>query len=241
MKILLATLRRILILVMTLVLVGCGNDTSPSTTSTTTTSVATTTTSVATTTIPTSFTLSGTMTDATTSQPVTTASEVEILDGSRAGQKFPGTNGAYSITGLTAGTFTARFRAVDYQSADRQVTIGNANVMLNVPLQRNPLVARFTWAPDPCQLTNNGSGGVTTNCLVNGSSSSGFFMITGYAWSYPSSSGTGQAHNLTLSCGNDPGSQRASVPVTLTVTDSSGASVSTTQTVPALKTGVCGF
>ena len=189
MKIRLATLRRILIPVMALGLVGCDNETDPSTTTTsTTTSVATTTSTVATTTtVPTSFTLSGTITDATSSQPVTTASEVEILDGSRVGQKFPGTNGAYSITGLTAGTFTARFRAVDYQSTDRLVTIGSANITLNVPLLRLPLIARFTWAPDPCQMTNTGSGGVATNCLVNGSSSSGFTTIVGYAWSYPSS------------------------------------------------------
>lgn len=238
MKILWATLQPIVILAIAVVLAGCGNDNGPSNTTTTTTTsttpVATTTSTVATTTtVPTSFTVTGTISDATDNQPVGTAAEIEFLTGPRAGQKVAAVNSVYTITGLSAGSFTMRVRAIGYNSSDRTVDVTNANVSLNVSLARS---LSFGTTPDPCTITM----GTITNCTLNGPPQTGRATITSWTWSSSFFNGSGQFYNVPqFTCGDYTG-QQIGIPVTLVVAFS-GGTASTTQTITVRKQGACGF
>jgi hypothetical protein len=104
----------------------------PTTSTTSTSTIASTTT----TSISGTFTLSGVVRDDASSATIQGA-EPEILSGPNAGKKNPSAaNGAYSIPGLLAATFTVRFRASGYDNRDEVVTISNANVTRDVPMHR---------------------------------------------------------------------------------------------------------
>jgi hypothetical protein len=238
-KILLVTLQPILVLAIAVVLAGCNNDdngpSNSTTTTTSTSSVATTTSTVAatTTTVPTSFNVTGTISDATDNQPVGTAAEIEFLTGPRIGQKVTAVNSVYTITGLSAGSFTMRVRAVGYNSADRTVDVTNANVTLNVSLARN---LSFSTTPDPCTITM----GTITNCTLNGPAQTGRATITSWTWSSSFFNGSGQFYNVPqFACGDYAG-QQIGIPVTLVVAFSGGTG-SVTQTITVRKQGACGF
>src|SRR5262245_47709480 len=92
-----------------LALPACTKNTSTGpTNSTTTTTVATTsvtTTTVTTTTVQTSFTVRGTVTSEKDGSLLKFA-DIEIISGANVGKRFQGdANGAYTMTGLSAGTF----------------------------------------------------------------------------------------------------------------------------------------
>jgi hypothetical protein len=201
------------------------------------------------------------VTDDATGAPIPSA-EPEILSGPNAGKKTPsGSNGFYSIPGLSPASFTVRFRAPAYDNADRNATISNSNVTLNVAMHRSPtttstststststtststttttvnaeLRADFTWSPDPCTMTGTNA---VVDCTVNGSSSTG--AITQYTWSYKGRTATGVTHSLVLDCGIGGGVQ-VGVDVTLTVRNAAGTTASTTKTITLVKKGACGF
>jgi hypothetical protein len=177
--------------------------------------------------------VTGTISDAADGQPVGTAAEIEFLSGPRTGEKVAAVNSVYTITGLSAGSFTMRVRAVGYNSQDRTVDVTNSNVTLNVSLPRN---LSFGTTPDPCTITM----GTITNCTLNGPGQTGRFNITSWTWSSSFFNGSGQFYNVPqFTCGDYVG-QQIGIPVTLVVAFSGGTG-SVTQTITVRKQGACGF
>lgn len=256
-------MKQILLTLTILMAVGfaaCKNDNANTPTSTTTTTVATTTTTSAATTTTTSipapvtFTLTGLITDATTNQPVPLA-DIEIIEGANLGRVFRAdAAGFYTAPNLNPGTFTMRVRAFGYPSTDiRGITITNANLRVDVQLTPIPistttttsttttsipvLTADFTVTPVPCTITN---AGASVDCTVDAAPSTG--AITGYKWEYKGRTVTGNARiSLQITCADLGAQKDDTIFVTLTVTDSDGATATVTKGVVIVKTGACGF
>ena len=234
---------------------ACNKNETAAPTSTTTTSVATTTTTAAattTTSIPaaTQFTLTGLISDSTTNQPIPLA-DIEIFEGANIGRTFRAdANGVYTAPTLNPGSFTMRVRAFGYPSTDVRVTITNANLRVDVPIAPNPkttttttttvpaLQADFTWTPDPCTVSG---GGPVADCTVDGTSTNP--TVTLYSWTYGAAKTvTNNARfMLQLACTDLNGTGLdVNVNVSLTITDSTGATNSVTKNLPVKKiNGAC--
>lgn len=176
-------------LVLAVAAAACTKDTStgPSNSSTTT-SVATTTvatTSVTTTTAQSTFTVRGRVTsekDGTSLQ----FADIEIISGANIGRRFQGDNaGAYVMSGLSPGSFVARYWAQGYLVKDVSINL-TSDTTVDVQLTPAPpptttalaLQANFTFSPNPCTI----NPGPTVNCTVDSSTSTG--TITTRKWNY---------------------------------------------------------
>jgi len=216
-------------LVLAVAAAACTKDTStgPSN-STTTTSVATTTvatTSVTTTTAQTTFTVRGRVTsekDGTSLQ----FADIEIISGANIGRRFQGDNtGAYTMGGLSPGSFVARYWAQGYLVKDVSINL-SSDTTVDVQLTPAPpptttalaLQANFTFSPNPCTI----NPGPTVNCTVDSSSSTG--TITTRKWNYGGKEILDQVtHSLSFLCADLIGSGGVrTISVRLTVQDADG-------------------
>jgi hypothetical protein len=83
------------------------------------------------------FTVSGTVSDATSKAGVSGAT-VQIKDGPSAGKSATtSTSGAYTLSGVTAGTMTIAVSLSSYEPASRSVTV-NADVRVDIGLTKSP-------------------------------------------------------------------------------------------------------
>jgi hypothetical protein len=200
--------------------------------------------------VPTTFSATGAVVEESTNQPISGA-ELEILNGPNAGRTFQTDSaGLYSITGLSPGSFTVRFRATGYDPADRLITITNANVRTDVALRRTvtttttttsvpstTLRADFTVTPVPCTITG---AAAVVDCTVDSAPSTG--AITSYTWTYLGITVTNNFRFvLALTCANTGTTQEATIQVTLAVTDATLSQNSTTKPVTVRKSNACGF
>ena len=231
------------------------NSTSPSpaaATTTTTTAAATTvpaTTTVPTTTtpVPTSFTLSGTVTGNDSKKAIAGA-EIEILSGSTAGTKvLADANGFYTVSGLASGNVQFRVRAAGYDGYDGQAAIAGADLRLDVVMTRTTttttttiggaLRADFT-IQNPCTMAGNP---FVIDCTADGRVTATNSEIILYRWDYLNKTFYGPTHALQLTCGDGP-EQTVNFTVKLTVTEFGGATDTITKSTGVSKVnGACGF
>ena len=97
-------------------------------------------------TLPDSFTLTGTLTDGT-SHGILPNITVQIISGTNAGKSaVTDSSGNYTMSGLSAGTFTLSVSAASYQTTTQTVTL-TANARVDLVLQRaaSPLSYAGTW------------------------------------------------------------------------------------------------
>jgi len=239
---------RYTIAVLTLVLVSattaCTKNTSEPTNSTTTTAAPTTTTSttsVSTTTVQATFTVRGTVTSEKDGTLLKFA-DIEIIQGANIGKRFQGDgNGAYTMPGLSPGSFVARYWAEGYLVKDVPITITTSDLTVNVQLTPEPpktttvtaLNASFTFSPNPCTF----SPGPSINCTVDSSSSTG--DITTRRWNYAGKQVVDQiTHGLGFGCGDLQGSGiNRTLSVRLTVFDGAGNQSTVDNGVPVMIVG----
>src|SRR5262249_27166281 len=116
---------------------ACKNTSTGPSNSTTTTTVATTTvstTTVTTTSIQATFTGRGRVTTEKTGATLQFA-DIEIISGANVGRRFQGDNsGSYTMPGLSAGTFVARYWASGYLIRDVTITLTTADQTVDVQL-----------------------------------------------------------------------------------------------------------
>jgi len=221
------------------------NDTSgPSNSTTTTVATTTSTTSVSTTTTtaPTSFTLTGTITDSKTNQPLS-FSDFQVYSGANVDRRWQSdSTGSYSQV-LNPGSFVLRGWHAGYEYRDIPVTL-NANQRVDFALtpaasttttSNVTLQANFSVSPNPCTI----DPGAVTNCTGT-NQSTGDIMKTEWLWAGKSAVNQNTV-NLTFGCGDlvGTGTQRT-LSVRLNVTGTDGT-VSTTDTgVPVqINGGAC--
>jgi hypothetical protein len=186
--------------------------------------------------------------------------EAKYRDGLRrqAGTTFVDTEGdivwtqeylRYRTTGCNDAQATDRVRSQLAGGAPpagcSTTTTTTSTTTTTVPPSPNP-IASFTVSDRPCRMTGGGSG-VIANCTFDGRAStpSTGASIISHSWSIGSINfGTNPTMtNPSLPCGNIPGNSNLTfeLPVTLAVRDSSGQTVSQTQSIQFNRISGCGL
>jgi hypothetical protein len=152
-------------------------------------------------TLPTTFTLTGTLTDGT-SRGILPNINIQIVSGTNNGRSAVTDGGGnYTMSGLSAGTFTLSVSAVSYLTTTQQVTF-SANTRVDLVLQRVPAP---TPAPAPAPGPGPAPGGTAlltitidpATCFLKV-----FVATVDVDGSYVAGLGNGQSVNLFVTVGS---------------------------------------